>query len=45
MVRKDGSNQSGLAGLTRAGEQYDRVLLGRGPQLSFQMTLDHDRIP
>jgi hypothetical protein len=45
MVRKDGSNQGGLAGLTRAGEQYNGVLLGRGPQLPLQMTLDHERAP
>lgn len=45
MVGKDGLDQGGLAGLARAGEQHDRVLLGRASQLPFQMTLDHNEAP
>jgi hypothetical protein len=45
VVWEDGSDEGGLAGLAGPGEQYDRVLSGRAPQLPFQMTLDHDDAP
>jgi hypothetical protein len=45
MVRKDGLDQGGFAGLAGTGELHDRILFGRASQLLFQMTRDHDEAP